>query len=73
MILGCIQSASHIFKIKCGTSLNHNYNCCRVAYVTHEDICRCFKDETLLAIQAPSGTQLEVPIPDAVSKYKMRI
>ena len=39
-----------------------------MAYVTHEDICKCFKDDTLLAVQAPSGTQLEVPIPDAVNK-----
>ena len=39
----------------------------RSAYVTHEDICRCFKGDTLLAIQAPSGTQLEVPIPEVVS------
>ena len=39
----------------------------QMAYVTHEDICRCFKGDTLLAIQAPSGTQLEVPIPDGVS------
>ncbi|KAK3086412.1 hypothetical protein FSP39_018077 [Pinctada imbricata] len=36
----------------------------QAAYVTHEDICKCFKGETLLAIQAPSGTQLEVPIPE---------
>ncbi|XP_002732836.2 transcription factor E2F5-like [Saccoglossus kowalevskii] len=36
----------------------------RLAYVTHEDICRCFRGDTLLAIQAPSGTQLEVPIPE---------
>ncbi|XP_064611357.1 transcription factor E2F5-like [Liolophura sinensis] len=36
----------------------------QLAYVTHEDICHCFKGDTLLAIQAPSGTQLEVPIPE---------
>ncbi|KAJ8417894.1 hypothetical protein AAFF_G00227370 [Aldrovandia affinis] len=36
-----------------------------LAYVTHEDICGCFKGDTLLAIRAPSGTQLEVPIPEA--------
>ncbi|XP_067905853.1 transcription factor E2F4 isoform X1 [Heterodontus francisci] len=36
----------------------------RLAYVTHEDMCRCFKGDTLLAIQAPSGTHLEVPIPE---------
>ena len=35
-----------------------NYN---LAYVTHEDICRCFEEDTMLAIQAPSGTELEVP------------
>ncbi|KAJ8272081.1 hypothetical protein COCON_G00109400 [Conger conger] len=29
------------------------------------DICGCFKGDTLLAIRAPSGTQLEVPIPEA--------
>ena len=43
----------------------------RMAYVTHEDICRCFKGDTLLAIQAPSGTQLEVPIPELVSRHLM--
>lgn len=37
----------------------------KLAYVTHEDICGCFKGDTLLAIRAPSGTQLEVPIPEA--------
>ncbi|KAB1274055.1 Transcription factor E2F4 [Camelus dromedarius] len=35
-----------------------------LAYVTHEDICRCFAGDTLLAIRAPSGTSLEVPIPE---------
>lgn len=42
----------------------------RAAYVTHEDICRSFRGDTLLAIQAPSGTQLEVPIPEVVSSAK---
>ncbi|XP_052574363.1 transcription factor E2F5 [Peromyscus eremicus] len=36
----------------------------KFSYVTHEDICNCFNGDTLLAIQAPSGTQLEVPIPE---------
>jgi transcription factor E2F4/5 len=44
----------------------------QLAYVTHEDICRCFKGDTLLAIQAPSGTQLEVPIPDGPPNQKKR-
>ncbi|XP_040568490.1 transcription factor E2F5 [Lepeophtheirus salmonis] len=35
-----------------------------LAYVTHDDICSTFKGDTLLAIQAPNGTTLEVPIPD---------
>lgn len=34
------------------------------AFVRHEDICNCFDGDTLLAIQAPSGTKLEVPNPD---------
>ncbi|XP_076448705.1 transcription factor E2F5-like [Babylonia areolata] len=36
----------------------------RMAYVMHDDVCKCFEGETLLAIQAPSGTQMEVPIPE---------
>ncbi|XP_037587252.1 transcription factor E2F4-like [Cebus imitator] len=41
-----------------------------LAYVTHEDICRCFAGDTLLAIQAPSGTSLEVPIPEGLNGQK---
>ncbi|XP_029815151.1 transcription factor E2F5 [Manacus vitellinus] len=40
-------------------STNHQFS-----YVTHEDICNCFNGDTLLAIQAPCGTQLEVPTPE---------
>ncbi|XP_077066797.1 transcription factor E2F4 [Siphateles boraxobius] len=36
-----------------------------LAYVTHQDLCNCFKGDTLLAIRAPSGTQLEVPVPES--------
>ncbi|XP_041727422.1 transcription factor E2F4 [Coregonus clupeaformis] len=43
-----------------------------LAYVNHEDICSCFKDDTLLAVRAPSGTQLEVPIPEAVQNGQRR-
>ena len=39
----------------------------RLAYVTHDDICSCFGGDTLLAIQAPTGTQLEVPVPEGVN------
>ncbi|XP_033115719.1 transcription factor E2F5-like [Anneissia japonica] len=47
----------------------------RLAYVNHEDLCKCFKNDTLLAIQAPSGTQLEVPVPErgADNKKKYQI
>ncbi|XP_072202805.1 transcription factor E2F4 [Excalfactoria chinensis] len=41
-----------------------------LAYVTHEDICKCFTGDTLLAIRAPSGTRLEVPIPEGPSRQK---
>ncbi|XP_013889641.1 transcription factor E2F4 [Austrofundulus limnaeus] len=36
-----------------------------MAYVKHEDLCGAFKGDTLLAIRAPIGTQLEVPVPEA--------
>ncbi|GFS07867.1 transcription factor E2F4-like [Elysia marginata] len=42
----------------------------RLAFVTHEDICHCFDGDTLLAVQAPSGTQLEVPIPETGPGFK---
>ena len=38
--------------------------------MTHEDICRCFAGDTLLAIQAPAGTSLEVPIPEGLNGQK---
>jgi len=38
-----------------------NFN---LAYTTHNDICSVFPGHTLLAIQAPDGTQLEVPRPE---------
>ncbi|XP_033626460.1 transcription factor E2F5-like [Asterias rubens] len=44
----------------------------RLAYVTHEDLCRCFTGDTLLAIQAPSGTQLQVPVPENGPANKKR-
>lgn len=42
-----------------------NYRC---AYAGHEDLCRCFEGDTLLAVQAPTGTQLEVPPPNLDSQ-----
>ncbi|KAH0515348.1 Transcription factor E2F5 [Microtus ochrogaster] len=47
--------------------INNRYPSDTFSYVTHEDICDCFNGDTLLAIQAPSGTQLEVPIPEMSS------
>ncbi|XP_049830053.1 transcription factor E2F4-like [Schistocerca gregaria] len=34
---------------------------CRLSYVTHADICSCFDNDTMLAIQAPNGSELAVP------------
>ncbi|KAM9860766.1 transcription factor E2F5-like isoform 1-T2 [Aulostomus maculatus] len=45
---------------------NTTEDCSSLTYVNHEDICNCFTGHTLLAIRAPSGTQLDVPIPKAV-------
>ncbi|KAK0133060.1 Transcription factor E2F4 [Merluccius polli] len=48
-----------------------------MAYVRHEDLCGAFKGETLLAIRAPTGTQLEVPVPETIQngprKYQIRL
>ncbi|XP_044049019.1 transcription factor E2F4 isoform X2 [Siniperca chuatsi] len=48
-----------------------------MAYIKHDDLCGAFKGDTLLAIRAPIGTQLEVPIPEAVlngqRKYQIRL
>ncbi|NXW47017.1 E2F4 factor, partial [Nyctiprogne leucopyga] len=41
-----------------------------LSYVTHEDICKCFTGDTLLAIRAQSGTRLEVPIPEGLNGQK---
>ncbi|KAI5617278.1 transcription factor E2F4, partial [Silurus asotus] len=58
-------------------SQNSPYPLCTLAYVTHQDLCNCFKGDTLLAIRAPSGTQLEVPIPESVvngqKKYQIHL
>ncbi|XP_068595382.1 transcription factor E2F4 [Brachionichthys hirsutus] len=48
-----------------------------MAYIKHEDLCGAFKGDTLLAIRAPIGTQLEVPMPESVlngqRKYQIRL
>ncbi|XP_013926391.1 PREDICTED: transcription factor E2F4, partial [Thamnophis sirtalis] len=47
-----------------------------LAYVTDEDLCKCFPGDTLLAIRAPSGTQLEVPVPEGLNgqrKYQIHL
>ena len=48
----------------------------KALYVTHEDTCTSFDGETLLAIQAPNGTQLEVPRPESSGikkKYQIHL
>ncbi|XP_026233929.1 transcription factor E2F5-like isoform X2 [Anabas testudineus] len=56
---------------------NINEDCSNLTYVNHEDICSCFSGQTLLAVRAPSGTQLDVPIPKAVQdspvKYQVHL
>lgn len=48
-----------------------------MAYIKHDDLCGAFKGDTLLAIRAPIGTQLEVPIPESIlngqKKYQIRL
>ncbi|XP_066538280.1 transcription factor E2F5 [Hoplias malabaricus] len=46
--------------------------CCRYNYVTHEDICDVFTGDTLLAVMAPAGTQLEVPVPEVAQSGQKR-
>lgn len=38
-----------------------------MAYVSYEDVCSVFPGSILLSVQAPSGTQLGVPLPEIVS------
>ncbi|XP_074507858.1 transcription factor E2F5 isoform X1 [Sebastes fasciatus] len=44
--------------------LNHDPFTSTYRFVTHEDICNAFSGGTLLAVVAPAGTQLEVPLPE---------
>ncbi|XP_053294383.1 transcription factor E2F5 [Pleuronectes platessa] len=44
--------------------LNHVPITSTYKFVTHEDVCRAFSGDTLLAVVAPAGTQLEVPLPE---------
>ncbi|XP_028296918.1 transcription factor E2F5-like isoform X2 [Gouania willdenowi] len=48
-----------------------------LTYVNHEDISKCFTGHTLLAVRAPSGSQVDVPIPKAVKnspqKFQMHL
>ena len=40
-----------------------------MAFLTQEDVNKAFDDQTLLIIQAPIGTQLEVPLPEHDSSF----
>jgi len=47
-----------------------------LSYVTNQDICKCFDGQTLLAIQAPNGTQLDFPHPETLggsTKYQIHL
>ncbi|XP_011608632.1 transcription factor E2F4-like [Takifugu rubripes] len=43
-------------------------DCSNLIYVNHEDVCNCFSGRTVLAVRAPTGTKLEVPIPKVVHR-----
>ncbi|XP_072544248.1 transcription factor E2F5 [Salminus brasiliensis] len=52
--------------------LKEDPNSNRYNYVTHEDICDVFSGDTLLAVMAPAGTQLEVPVPEVAQNGQKR-
>lgn len=43
----------------------HDVLCVRFAFVTGDDLCNSFSGDTLFTVQAPTGTHLELPPPDA--------
>ncbi|XP_030629167.1 transcription factor E2F5 [Chanos chanos] len=69
-----VQKASLQQSIK---HMNEDSVSSRYNYVTHEDICDAFSEDTLLAVRAPSGTQLEVPVPEmgqsGLKKYQVNL
>ncbi|XP_041638582.1 transcription factor E2F4-like [Cheilinus undulatus] len=56
---------------------NTKEDCSHLTYVNHDDIYIAFTGHTLLSVQAPRGTQLDVPIPKAVpnspAKYQIHL
>ncbi|XP_034536012.1 transcription factor E2F5-like [Notolabrus celidotus] len=56
---------------------NTTEDCSHLTYINHDDVCDCFSGQTLLAVEAPQGTQLDVPIPKAVlnspAKYQIHL
>ena len=59
VILVCFQWVQQSIRNVTDDITNH-----QLLYVTHDDICGSFEGDTLLAIQGPNGTQLEVPRPE---------
>ncbi|KAM4551963.1 transcription factor E2F5 [Odontesthes bonariensis] len=56
--------------------INHDPHVSTYKFVTHEDICSAFSGDTLLAVVAPAGTQLEVPLPEmgkSGQKYQVNL
>ncbi|CAI9737685.1 transcription factor E2F5-like [Octopus vulgaris] len=49
----------------------------KMAYVSYEDVCSVFPGSILLSVQAPSGTQLGVPLPEigpgVLRKYQIHL
>lgn len=45
-------------------NLTDDTTCKKYAYVEHDDLIKIFDDDNIFAVQAPVGSQLEVPIPN---------
>ncbi|XP_069549478.1 transcription factor E2F5-like [Brachyistius frenatus] len=54
---------------------NTTEDCNHLTYVNYDDLCNRYTGHTLLAVRAPHGTELDVPIPKAVqnspAKYQI--
>ncbi|CAD5117571.1 DgyrCDS6330 [Dimorphilus gyrociliatus] len=64
MLQGFIHSATVSIQNMTDDETNKTF-----AYATHNDICRSFEEKTIFAVQAPTGTELQVPPPMCPIKY----
>lgn len=66
MLQGFIHSATVSIQNMTDDETNKTF-----AYATHSDICRSFEEKTIFAVQAPTGTELQVPPPMCPIKVKL--